>query len=213
MAPIEAPTESVEEPTRPSPSWFRRPLFWLVGLILVVVGLGLGFISLWTVRPDLLPQHAYYDFIVNRQVTERLVDPALLKVEQWEILGEEREVLFVHPASSGSVALVYPVHIEAGTTFQADLAVAPEAWALEGDGVTFSLYVEDDGGIHLVYSRYVDPKHHQQDRRWVPMRVNLAHFGGKLVRIILVVGSGPAGDRHYDWAGWGKPRLEQPIWP
>ena len=64
-----------------------------------------------------------------------------------------------------------------------------------------------------VYSRYVAPKHCQQDHRWVPMLVNLAHFGGKLVRIILVAGSGLAGNRRYDWADWGKPRLEQPICP
>ena len=91
--------------------------------------------------------------------------------------------------------------------------MAPEAWSLEGDGLTFSIYVEDEGGMHLVAARYVDPKHHQQDRRWVPMRVNLARFSGKLVRVILVVGSGPAGDRRYDWAGWGEPRLERPVWP
>ena len=186
----------------------------LVGLILLAAGLTLGtWFFLWALCPTLLPQDVYYDLVANRSVTERLVDPALLKVEQWEILDEERDVLFVHPALSGSTTLVYPVKIELATTFHADLAVAPEAWTLEGDGLTFSLYVEDDAGMHLVYSRYVDPKHHQQDRRWVPMQVNLAPFGGKVVRLILVVGSGPAGDRRYDWAGWGEPRLERPVWP
>jgi hypothetical protein len=186
----------------------------LVGLVAIAAGLGLGlWFSLWALRPDLLPQRIYYDFIANSRVTERLVDLALLKVERWEILDKGREVLFVHPAPSGSVALVYPVRIEPGTTFRACLAMAPEAWTLEGDGVTFSIYVEDDTGMHLVHGRYVDPKHHQQDRRWVPVQVNLAPFGGKLVRLILVTGSGPAGDQRYDWAGWGEPRLEQPVWP
>jgi hypothetical protein len=160
-----------------------------------------------------LPQQTTYDFVANRHVAERLVDPEFLKVERWQILDEEREVLFVHPAPSGSIALVYPVRVEPGTTFQADLAIAPEAWVLDGDGVTFSLFVEDDAGMQLVHSRYVDPKHHQQDRRWVPMRVNLGPFAGKVVRLILVVASGPAGDRRHDWAGWGEPRLERPVWP
>jgi hypothetical protein len=186
----------------------------LLGLILVAAGLALAvWFFLWALRPSLLPQDTYYDLIANRSVTERLVDPALLKVEQWDILDEERDVLFVHPAASGSIALVYPVKIEAATTFRADLAAAPEAWTLEGDGVTFSLYVEDSAGMHLVDSRYVDPKHHQQDRRWVPMEVNLARFRGEVVRLILVVGSGPAGDRRYDWAGWGEPHLRRPVWP
>ena len=192
----------------------RRRHLHLVSLVGLVAVLGLYvWFSLWVLRPDLLPQRAYYDFVANRRVTERLVDPALLKVERWEILGQERQVLFVHPAPSGSTALVYPVHIEPGTTLRADLAVAPGAWAADGDGVTFSVYVEDDAGMHLLYSRYVDPKHHQQDRRWLPMRVDLSPFSGQLVRFILVVGSGPAGDRRYDWAGWGEPRLDRPVWP
>lgn len=204
------PKEGTAKKPRPSPARARRLLLYLAGLAALVVGLGLCLVLL---RPGLLPQRTTYDLIANRQVTERLVDPALLKVERWQILGQEREVLFVHPAASGSVTLVYPVRIEPLTTFHADLALAPEAWALEGDGVTFSLYVEDDAGLHLVESAYVDPKHHQQDRRWVPMRVNLSPYGGELARLILVVGSGPAGDQRYDWAGWGEPRLERPDWP
>jgi hypothetical protein len=191
-----------------------RLLLRLIGLLVLAAGLGLGlWFSFWALRPDLLPQQAYYDLIANRHVAERLVDPALLKVERWEILGEDREVLFVHPASSGSSALVYPVKVEPRTTFQTDLALAPETWSLEGDGVTFSLYVEDRTGTHLVFSRYVDPKHHQVDRNWLPTRVSLAPYGGELVRLILAVSSGPAGDGQYDWAGWGEPRLERPSWP
>jgi len=186
----------------------------LWGLILLAAGLALGiWFLLWALRPTLLPQDIYYDLVANRAVTERLVDPALFKVEQWEILSQERDVLFVHPASSGSVALVYPVQIEPKTTFEAYLAVAPEAWSLPGDGVTFSLYVEDEAGMHLVSGQYVDPKHHQQDRRWVPLQVSLAPYAGKLVRLILAVSNGPAGDGRYDWAGWGEPRLERPVCP
>jgi hypothetical protein len=167
----------------------------------------------FVLRPDLLPQRSYYDLITNRHVTERLVDPALFKVERWDILGEEHDVLFVHPATSGSTALVYPVKIKPGTTLRAALAMAPQAWTAEGDGVTFSVFVEDEAGFHLLYSQYIDPKHQQQDRRWLPIEVNLSTFKGKLVRLILVVNSGPAGDQRFDWAGWGEPRLERPRWP
>lgn len=163
--------------------------------------------------PSLLPQRGYYDFIANRRVTEQLVDPSLFKVENWTILDQAKDVLFTHPADSGSTALVYPVMIQPGTIFKTDIAVAPEAWQGEGDGVTFSVYVEDDAGMHLLYSRYVDPKHHQADRNWLPVQVNLSRYQGKLVRIILATGSGPAGDRQYDWAGWGNPILTQPAWP
>lgn len=73
--------------------------------------------------------------------------------------------------------------------------------------------MEDEAGFHLLYSRYVDPKHQQQDKQWIPVQADLSSFAGKLVRIILVTGSGPAGDLRYDWAGWGAPRLTRPVWP
>lgn len=191
-----------------------RHYLHLFGLLGLIVGLALYlWLSLWVVRPALLPQRTTYDFIANLEVTARLVDPALLKVERWEILGREQDVLFVHPAPSGSTALVYPVRIAPRTALRADLAVAPEAWTAEGDGVVFSVYIEDEAGMHLLYSRYVDPKHHQADRYWLPVRVDLSPFGGKLVRLILVTGPGPAGDSRYDWAGWGTPHLERPVWP
>ena len=203
----------MQEASQPS-SRHVRHVVRLLTLTLLLAGLGLGlWLSLWALRPDRLPQRVYYDFVANRQVTERMVDPALLKLDRWEILSREMRVIFTHPARTGSVALVYPVMIKPRTTFQAELAVAPEAWALEGDGVTFSLYVEDDAGMHLVRSCYVDPKHHQADRRWVPFRANLASYGGELTRLILAVGSGPAGDGRFDWAGWGEPRLARPVWP
>lgn len=193
---------------------FQRYFYYSVGFIILVAGVGIGlWFLLRALRPDLLPQHTYYDLISHRQITERLVDPKLFKVELWEILDLKREVLFVHPAPSGSTTLVYPVMIEPHTTLWASLAVAPEAWTMDGDGVTFSVYIEDDTGIHLVFSRYIDPKHHQQDRNWLPIKINLSSFNNKLVRLILTVGSGPAGDRRYDWAGWGEPNLARPIWP
>jgi hypothetical protein len=88
---------------RPRPRYLVRLI--AVAILLAAGGLYLS-ISLWVLRPDLLPQRAYYNSIANRHVTERLVDPELLKVERWEILGQERHVLFVHPTPSGSVALI-----------------------------------------------------------------------------------------------------------
>ena len=192
----------------------RQRYLHLISFAGLIVGAGCYlWLSLWALRPDFLPQHLYYDFVANRRVTEQLVDPTLLQVEQWDVLGQQRETLFVHPTPSGSTALVYPVWIEPRTTLRADLAVAPEAWEAEGDGVTFSVYVEDEAGMYLLYSRYVDPKHHDLDRRWLPLQVDLSPYGGQLVRVILVTGSGPAGDRRHDWAGWGAPRLERPNRP
>jgi len=188
----------------------QRLIFWF-GVAAFLLGL-VGYTA-YQLRPEIFPQHAWYDFIEHRDVTLRLVDQSLIKVESWEIEGLTQNALFIHPAETGSTTLVYPVMIRPNTTFAADIALAPGSWQLPGDGVTFSLFIEDRTGIRLLYSLYVDPKHHQQDRRWIPVRVNLEPYSGELVRVILSVNSGPAGDARNDWSGWGNPRLEQPSLP
>ncbi|MHB8134994.1 MAG: hypothetical protein ACYDH1_12320 [Anaerolineaceae bacterium] len=188
---------------------FRKILIFiaqLLGLAIYLAGL------IYVLRPNLFPQKMSYDFIANRAVTMRLVDETLVKVENWEINGLQKEVLFVHPSTSGTTTLVYPIKIPSGAVLLSDLALAPESWPSEGDGVTFLIYLENDSGIHLLYSRYVDPKHHQQDQTWIPVMVDLSGFSGQLVRVIFSVNSGPAGDARFDWSGWANPRIEQPAW-
>lgn len=185
-----------------------------LGLVLLVGVASLYLVGLvWWLRPDWMPQKTWYDFIENRSVTMRLVDETLVKVEEWEIMGDARQVLFVHPSPSGTTTLVYPVMIRAHTSFMTALAIAPGAWSGEGDGVVFSVYVEDDAGMHLLFSQYVDPKHQEQDRRWLPVNLSLSPYEGKLVRMIFSVSAGPAGDLRYDWSGWAEPRLVQSVWP
>jgi hypothetical protein len=41
-----------------------------------------------------MPRRQIYGFIANKEVTERLVDPALMKVECREILDQCYDVLF-----------------------------------------------------------------------------------------------------------------------
>jgi len=189
--------------------WVRKILtLFMLTLVLFIFLLGMVFV----LRPNFFPQKLSYDFIANRAVTMRLVDETLVKVENWEINGIQKEVLFVHPSTSGTTTLVYPIKIPSGAVLVSDLALAPESWPSEGDGVTFLIYLENDSGIHLLYSRYVDPKHHQQDQTWIPVMVDLSRFSGQLVRVIFSVNSGPAGDARFDWSGWANPRIEQPAW-
>lgn len=192
----------------------EQPIWSSLGLlILTVVTFLYGGLLVWLIRPDWLPHRTWYDFIEYRHVTMRLVDPDLIKVERWDILGDSRQVLFVHPANTGTTTLVYPVMIRSRTYLTTALALAPEAWSGDGDGVVFSIFVEDNAGMRLLFSQYVDPKHQQQDRRWLPVSLDLSPYEGKLVRVIFSVSAGPAGNLSYDWSGWAEPRLVQPIWP
>ena len=187
----------------------RRILILFIQILVLAVYFAVMIVVL---RPNLIPHKVSYDFIANREVTMRLVDESLVKVENWEINGVQKDVLFVHPSSSGTTTLVYPIKIPPAGVLLSDLALAPESWGAEGDGVTFLIYLENDSGIHLLYSRYVDPKHHQLDQAWIPVSVDLSKFSGQLVRIIFSVNSGPAGDTRFDWSGWANPLIEQSTW-
>ena len=135
----------------------KQPVGW-IGPVFSVFGLLVfGLLSIVLLRPDLLPHHTVYDFIENRKVTERLVDPDLMNVYNWEIQGQERRVLFAHPSEKGTTALIFPVKIQPGMVFSTYLAMAPEVWTKEGDGVIFAPGRRPGG-----YSRYLQPLHRSQ---------------------------------------------------
>jgi hypothetical protein len=119
-------------------------------------------------------------------------------------------VLFQHPAFAGSSHILYPVNVRSQEKLAFDVALAPESWVLEGDGVTFAVYIVADGITQQVFSAYIDPKHNESDRRWHTYVIDLGAYAGKQVNIIFETNVGPAGDYRYDWAGWGEPRLMQP---
>jgi hypothetical protein len=131
----------------------------------------------------------------------------LLKIEKWDILDQERRVIYIHPASSGSTSLVYPVKIEPRTTFYAALAMAPEAWTAEGDGVVFSMYVEDHQGTQQIFSKYINPKQNLADQCWHVQSIDISAYIGQTITLIFETDAGLENDLRYDWAGWGFPRL------
>lgn len=87
------------------------------------------------------------------------------------------------------------------------VALHPDAWVKETDGVLFEILIQDERGTHTVFSKYVNPKRNIEDRKWHDHLVDLAEFGGKIVSIYFVTNPGPNRNNAYDWAYWSKPLL------
>ena len=80
-----------------------------------------------------------------------------------------------------------------------------------GDGVEFSVWIENSNTHYSLFSNYIDPKNFLMDRRWYTYQIDLSSWAGKPVTITFATNPGPKGDKRYDWAGWGEVRIIQPI--
>jgi hypothetical protein len=78
------------------------------------------------------------------------------------------------------------------------VAVSPNALAEPGDGVVIQLLGQDGGGPRLVYSRYLDPRQQESERKWIPMSLP-----APLSRAEFSVLPGPKNDPRSDYALWG----------
>jgi hypothetical protein len=90
-----------------------------------------------------------------------------------------------------------------------DIALDPNSWSpYKGDGVTFEIYVRENETQKQKFSKYIDPKHNREERKWNFNEVDLSEYGGKNVTIIFSTLAGPKNDSAWDIAWWGEPRIE-----
>jgi Gpi18-like mannosyltransferase len=133
------------------------------------------------------------------------VEAARVRIDTFDIGGDRREVLFVHPVSDVAYSLTLP----APAILHTALALSPATWTPErGDGVRFEIWVEDGGQRRTVFSRYLDPKNIPADRRWEPVSVDLAAFAGRSILLGFATAGGPTGNVDFDWAGFSDPRID-----
>jgi tetratricopeptide (TPR) repeat protein len=145
-----------------------------------------------------------YDFVAElAEASVQSPSPAHVKHDVFQIGGDERRVLFMHPESSTG----YTVHIPQDSVLAFSVATAPESWVQPGDGVVFMVHIETEQGRYQLFSTYIDPKKSVDARRWHAHTVDLGAYAGQSVTLIFETVGGPAGDERYDWAGWGRPRL------
>jgi hypothetical protein len=87
--------------------------------------------------------------------------------------------------------------------FHFSYAVNPQVYNLAGDGVGFRLEVRDQSDkITSLFSRYIDPKHNLEERRWMQGSIDLSSYRDQQVDLLFSTDPGPKGDTSYDWAAW-----------
>ena len=125
------------------------------------------------------------------------------------ILGkEQRDVIFMHPPSRAEFP---PVQVYADSILTFAIGIQEEAWDKAGDGVEFSVQVRGadsaQNKVFSLFSRYIDPKHNPEDRRWIGVRIPLRRFAGQAIRVVLSTSPGPKKNADFDWAIWGEPQV------
>jgi len=120
-----------------------------------------------------------------------------------------RGVIFQHAPSQVSYQLTIPSQAE----LRFAIGVDPAVWQLgKGDGVQFQIRLETENHTnYLLYDKYLDPKNIPEHRRWLEESVDLYWWAGQTVTTTFSTGCGPNDDCRYDWAGWGEPRIVQPV--
>ena len=147
-----------------------------------------------------------YDLLVAvPEATPHVHTPSYMQVGDYEVADETRKALLLHPTGNVEFPLV---RLSSKAVLGFWIGIDQKAWDKAGDGVEFTIFVSRANGARTkVYSRYLDPKHNPDDRRWVEGRVSLKTFRNENVQIILATGPGPSNDFNFDWALWAEPLL------
>ena len=143
----------------------------------------------------------FEDSVIERQQ----VDFKQVDRQRMRIRNDERRALFQHPTTSVAFTGVW---IRERTTLEFAIAMHANSWEKPGDGVLFTVDVLDgDGQREERYSRYIDPKRFENQRRWIEERVDLGDLAEDRVTLIFRTSPGEAENAHFDWSAWAEPRL------
>jgi 4-amino-4-deoxy-L-arabinose transferase-like glycosyltransferase len=192
------------------PTWLQKKVPELARDIYQARGeLNKAKITYWYTTRGSVPiddSYTFYNFLDNLSISQN--NPSL-RPDIFTIGGEVKEVFFQHPPSvyTDTIALPdYPVSLKC------DIALSPEVWKYGiGDGVQFELHLLDERGENYsLFSKYIDPGNKPEDQKWHNCEdISLERWEGQTVKIVFA--TLPNGNINYDWAGWGEPRIVQPV--
>jgi hypothetical protein len=179
--------------------------------------IALGFMALPACHKQEAQKFHHSLFDRFEEAERRPAHSSVLAREEAVVDGAKRRVIFAHPPTR----LIWTQKLPARAVLSTAIALKPEAWAGGGDGVVFRIGISDNRIYKGLYSRHVDPSHRPDDRRWIPVTLDLSHFGGwqwslfyrpweRTWRLVFSTDVGPPGfnNNAWDWAIWAEPMLE-----
>lgn len=119
-------------------------------------------------------------------------------------------IILAYPEDNASSIIEFEKkQIPQNAILKFDIALDPNSWSpYKGDGVTFEIYIRENGTKKQIFSKYIDPKHNRDERKWNFNEVDLSEYGGKNVTIIFSTLAGPKNNSAWDIAWWGEPRIQ-----
>jgi hypothetical protein len=126
-------------------------------------------------------------------------------VREETIARDTRRAIYAHPPSR----LTWVITVPDDAVLDTAIGVDKQAWDRPGDGVVFRIGVSAAvQGYEELLTLQVDPHSTPADRRWIPVRIDLARYAGKTIRLILNTNTsmpGKGNDGRNDLAYWGAP--------
>lgn len=122
------------------------------------------------------------------------------------INDDKRRAIFAHPTSR----IIWKLTVPNDAGLRTALALRPDAWTKEGDGVLFRIGISDGRTYEELLNQHVNPAHVEDDRTWIPVTIDLSAYAGEDVEIIFNTNSslpGRGDDSRHDWALWATPRI------
>lgn len=152
---------------------------------------------------SLYKQNKEYDFIDNfSKALIKNKGPEEVCIKDFAIKGEVKKVIFAHPLSEISYSMEIPVR----AVLKFSIGIAENSWN-KGDGTMGEIYIKSGDRETKVFSKFLDPNHRLEDRRWHDYEIELSEFSGRNIGIIFKTFPGPVvqeeGDYEADWWGWG----------
>jgi hypothetical protein len=179
----------------------NRSLFIVVGVVAVLIA------GWWLIRRG-GSSHAVSLIERFDSADKRPNDPGLFAVEDVTIKGETKKAITIKPTVG--TRITFKTHVPDDGWLRVAVGLKEEAWTLEGDGVRFMALVSDGRASDELFIQDVNPFANQNDRRWIPVMVDLSAYAGEDVDIMLnTYGSPPGrpGDVRNDLAVWGTPEI------
>ena len=148
------------------------------------------------------------DLLARFEAAEKRPNPDLFKTEDVTINGETKRSITIQPTAGSR--MIFKTRVPDDGWLRVFMALKPEAWTHEGDGVRFMVLVSDGRASDELFTQDVNPFANQPDRKWTPVMVDLSAYAGEEVDIIFNTYAsrpGAQGDVRNDLAVWGAPEI------
>ncbi len=124
---------------------------------------------------------------------------------QMFINGSARMAIFQQPLEEFNLKLSIP---QQPVSLNFSIGLDPAVFRPDrGDGVGFQIDLQIGTATNRIFSKYINPKQNQCDRKWFDESIDLRPWAGKDVIFKFSTNGGPAGNISWDWAYWGNIQL------